>query len=58
MPAPAEIVKVYNHNNIASFAFTVPNLALWTALLARMLISKDRHKFCGLIAICILMILT
>ncbi len=37
---------------------TLPTLALWIGILLRMLISKDRDKFYGLIVICILMIIS
>ena len=57
MPTLEEYVEVYDHTNIASYSFTVPSLALWTSLLARMLILKDRDKFSGLIAVCVMMIL-
>ena len=57
MPATAEWLKVYKQIDIASYAVTVPPLALWIGLLARMLISKDRHKLTPLIVVSILMIL-
>ncbi len=53
-----EFFEVYEHTNIASYAFTVPNIAVWTSLLARMLFQKDRDKFSGLIAVCVMMILS
>jgi hypothetical protein len=56
--SPPEFVKAIEHIKIASYAFNVPNLAFWTFLLLRMLISKDRNKFMGLIVICILIILS
>jgi hypothetical protein len=57
MPTTAEWLKVFKDLDTASYAFNVPPLALWIGLLARMLISKDRHKLVPLIVISILMIL-
>jgi hypothetical protein len=51
-------VTVYKDLETASYALNVSPLALWIGLLARMLISKDRHKLAPLIIISILMILT
>ncbi len=56
MSTTAEWVEVSEHINIASYAFFVPILVLWSGLLARTLVQKDREKFYGLIVICILMI--
>ena len=58
MTDTAEMVKVYRQLEIASYALTVPTLALWICLLIRMLILRDREKFSALIVICILMILS
>jgi hypothetical protein len=58
MPATAELLKVYKQLDTASYALTVPPLAFWIGLLARILISKDRDKLVPLIFISILMILT
>ncbi len=58
MPTPAEVLKAFKHINTASYAFYVPTLALWICILVRMLISKDREKFYGLIVISILMIVS
>jgi hypothetical protein len=57
MPIIEEYVEVYDHNNIASYALTVPSLALWTSLLARLLIQNNRDNFSGLIAVSVIMIL-
>ena len=56
MSTTAEWVEVSEHINIASYAFFVPILVLWSGLLARTLVQKDREKFYGLIVICLLMI--
>ncbi len=58
MPATAAYLKTYKHIATASYALTIPPLALWIGLLARMLISKDRDNFTPLIVISILMILS
>jgi hypothetical protein len=57
MPTPEEYIETFNHNRIAAYAFTLPSLALWIGLLARMLVSKDRDKLHGLIVVGVLMIL-
>ena len=57
MSTAAQVLKVWKQLDTASYAFNVPPLALWTGLLARMLISKDRDKLTPLIVISILMIL-
>ena len=56
--SPEEYIEAYDHIKIATYCFSVPSLALWTGLFARVLISKDRDKLNGLIIICILMIVT
>jgi hypothetical protein len=58
MPSAAEVIKVYEQLDTASYALTLPPLALWLGLLARMLISKDRNKLTPIIVISILMILS
>jgi hypothetical protein len=57
MPVSAAEVKVLKHIDTASYALTVPPLALWISFLVRMLISKYREKLTPLIVISILMIL-
>ncbi len=56
MPSTAEYVEALKHINIASYALFVPTLILWIGLLLRMLISKDKEIFYGLIVISICMI--
>jgi hypothetical protein len=51
-----ELLTAFKHINFVSYGFYVPTLALWIGLLGRMLISKDREKFYGLIVISVLMI--
>jgi hypothetical protein len=58
MSATIEEVEAYKHINIASYAFYVSTLVIWIGLLLRMLTSKDRDKFYGLIVISILMIVS
>ncbi len=58
MPPTAAQLKVYKNAKTASYALNVPPLTLWTGLLARMLISKDRDKLVPLILVSILMILS
>jgi hypothetical protein len=58
MSTAAAEPKVFKELDTASYALNVPPLALWTGLLARMLISKDRDKLVPLILISILMILS
>ncbi len=57
MSTDAEILKVLKQLDTASYALTVPPLALWIGLLARILILKNRDKLNPLISISILMIL-
>jgi hypothetical protein len=49
--------KAAKHFDTASYALNVLPLVLWIGLLARMLISKDRHKLVPLIVISILITL-
>ena len=58
MEVSAESVEVLDHINIASYVLFLPTLALSYGLLFRMLSSKDREKFFGLIVICVLMIIS
>jgi hypothetical protein len=57
MSTTAEYVKVVKQIDMTSYALNLSSLALWISLLARMLISKDRHKLVPLIVISILIIL-
>lgn len=57
-PTPDEICEIYFHINVVSWALTVPCLALWSGLLAKMLRSKNRDKFPRLMIISILMIIS
>jgi len=52
------LITALKNINIASYALTAPTLALSIGLLLRMLISSDRGKFCRLIIILILMIIS
>jgi hypothetical protein len=58
MSSQTEWLKALKHLQIASYAFYVPTLALWIGLLGRMLISKDRDKFYGLIVVAVLIIVS
>ena len=58
MPTPAQKLKYYKSMRTASYASTVPPLALFIYVLARMLLSKDRHKLTELIVVCVLMIVS
>ena len=51
----SESVKVAKNINIASYLTNVPGLAMWIAVLARILISKV--NLWGLVLICCLMII-
>jgi len=57
MPTTAEI-KLLDHLKIVAYASTVPTLAFWICILAKMLILKDRNSLMILIVISILMILS
>ena len=58
MSTPAQKIKVLNDIKIASYAFFVPTLAQYIAILARMLKSKDRRNLIPLIIVTVLMIIS
>ncbi len=58
MASPDEYIKADQNINIASYVLYVPVIVLWIGLLVRMLISRDRDNFYGLIVISILMIVS
>jgi len=51
-----EAILAEKNINIASYATTVPTLILWIYVFVRIMRSKNRAKFFGLIVICSLMI--
>ena len=54
-PVVPKLVKVYKNVTIVSLATNLLGLAVWTGVLARILIQKD--KLWGLVFICCLMII-
>ncbi len=56
MTTTADYVEAYGEENTTSYATTVPTLALFIGVLARILVQEDRKKFIPLIIICVLMI--
>ncbi len=58
MTTPTEWLEVYKNIRTTSYATGVPNLALWTGVLVRILVQEDKAKFLPLIVICVLMIVS
>ncbi len=58
MTTPADKLEFAKNISTTCYATCVPNLAIWTAVLVRILVQEDKAKFLPLIAICVLMIVS
>ena len=57
-PTAEENIETSKEINIVSYTTNIPNLLFWIWVFLRILRSKDRAKFVGLIVICVLMIIS